>query len=106
MQEQKEAYVPNVGTSGRESQVVWANGQRIHVVTQGHGPLVVLVHGFPESWYSWRHQLTPLAEAGYRVAAPDMRGYGRSAKPLAVHDYRITELVADLVDLVHALQGK
>jgi epoxide hydrolase A/B len=103
MNEQNDTPATTVGVAGRESRIVWANGQRIHVVTQGEGPLVVLVHGFPESWYSWRHQLTPLAEAGYRVAAPDMRGYGRSSKPLAVHDYRITQLVADLVDLVHAL---
>jgi pimeloyl-ACP methyl ester carboxylesterase len=90
------------GVAGRHSRIIEANGQRIHVVVEGEGPLVILVHGFPESWYSWRHQLSAIAEAGYRVAAPDMRGYGRSSKPRAVHDYRITELVGDLVGLVHA----
>lgn len=56
-------------------------GGRIHVAEQGSGPLVLLVHGFPESWYSWRHQLPALAAAGFRAAAVDVRGYGRSSKP-------------------------
>jgi pimeloyl-ACP methyl ester carboxylesterase len=73
------------------------------VVTAGEGPLVLLLHGFPESWYSWRHQLAALADAGYRAAAPDMRGYGRSAKPPEIWDYRITELVDDCVGIVEAL---
>ncbi|MEZ5219563.1 MAG: alpha/beta hydrolase [Ilumatobacteraceae bacterium] len=76
---------------------------RIHYVTAGDGPLVVLVHGFPESWYSWRHQLPALAGAGFRVVAIDVRGYGRSSKPLAVEDYRMVRLVADNVRLVEAL---
>ena len=69
----------------------------------GDGPLVLLVHGFPESWYSWRHQLPALAEAGYRAVAIDVRGYGRSSKPLAVEAYRMVRLVADNVGLVDAL---
>ncbi|MCU1648061.1 MAG: ephB [Nocardia sp.] len=52
---------------------------RVHLVEQGRGPLVVLVHGFPESWYSWRHQLPALAAAGYRTIAVDVRSYGRSS---------------------------
>ncbi|MDI5912642.1 MULTISPECIES: alpha/beta hydrolase [Streptomyces] len=80
-----------------------ANGIRVHAVEAGQGPLVLLAHGFPESWYSWRHQLRALADAGYRAVAIDMRGYGRTSKPAAVHDYRITELVADCVGVVHAL---
>ncbi|MFG5718941.1 MULTISPECIES: alpha/beta fold hydrolase [Streptomyces] len=76
---------------------------RIHLVEQGSGPLVLLVHGFPESWYSWRHQLPALAAAGYRAVAIDVRGYGRSAKPAATDAYRLTELVADNVSVVHAL---
>jgi hypothetical protein len=56
--------------------VVEANGIRIHVAEQGEGPVVLFCHGFPESWYSWRHQLLALAEAGFRAVAPDMRGYG------------------------------
>jgi pimeloyl-ACP methyl ester carboxylesterase len=80
-----------------------ANGMRLHCVEQGSGPLVLLVHGFPESWYSWRHQLPVLAEAGYRAVALDVRGYGRSSKPAAVEAYRMVELVADIVGLVGAL---
>ena len=69
---------------------------RIHVVEQGTGPLVLLVHGFPESWYSWRHQLPALAEAGYRAVAVDVRGYGRSSKPPAIDAYRMLDLVEDI----------
>ncbi|WP_329177150.1 alpha/beta fold hydrolase [Streptomyces sp. NBC_01477] len=76
---------------------------RIHLVEQGAGPLVLLVHGFPESWYSWRRQLPALAAAGYRVAAIDVRGYGRSSKPGAVDAYRMLDLVEDNVAVVHAL---
>jgi pimeloyl-ACP methyl ester carboxylesterase len=60
------------------------NGIELNVAEQGEGPLVLLLHGFPESWYSWRHQLAPLAEAGYHAVAPDMRGYGSSDKPEAI----------------------
>jgi alpha/beta hydrolase fold len=58
-----------------------ANGIRLHVAEQGEGPLVILCHGFPECWYSWRHQLPALAKAGFRAVAPDLRGYGRSDRP-------------------------
>ncbi|WP_326808952.1 alpha/beta hydrolase [Streptomyces sp. NBC_01186] len=78
-------------------------GGRIHLVEQGTGPLVLLVHGFPEGWYSWRHQLPALAAAGYRAVAVDVRGYGRSSKPGAVSDYRMLAHVADNVGVVHAL---
>ncbi|MEV7022724.1 alpha/beta hydrolase [Kitasatospora sp. NPDC093558] len=76
---------------------------RIHLVEQGEGPLVLLVHGFPESWYSWRHQLPALAAAGYRAVAVDVRGYGRSSRPRDVSAYRMQELVADQAAVVHAL---
>ncbi|MFJ7587620.1 alpha/beta fold hydrolase [Streptomyces sp. NPDC097617] len=76
---------------------------RIHVVEQGTGPLVLLVHGFPESWYSWRHQLPALAAAGYRAAAVDVRGYGRSSRPGDLRAYRMLELVEDSAAVVHAL---
>ncbi|MGX1853617.1 alpha/beta fold hydrolase [Streptomyces sp. NPDC055299] len=78
-------------------------GGRIHLVEQGTGPLVLLVHGFPESWYSWRHQLPALAAAGYRAVAIDVRGYGRSFKPREVAAYRMLAHVADNVAVVHAL---
>ncbi|MBC9730102.1 alpha/beta fold hydrolase [Streptomyces sp. TRM68367] len=79
------------------------NGIRLHIAEQGEGPLVVLLHGFPESWHSWRHQFGPLAGAGFRVVAPDQRGYGRSDHPEEVDAYTILHLVGDVVGLVHAL---
>ena len=57
------------------------NGIKMHIAEQGNGPLVVLCHGFPECWYSWRHQLPALAEAGYHTVAPDQRGYGQTDRP-------------------------
>ena len=83
--------------------IVHANGIRLHYVEQGAGPLVLLVHGFPESWYSYRHQLPALADAGYRALAIDVRGYGRSSAPTAVDAYRMMQHVADNVGLVRAL---
>ncbi|MFF3671520.1 alpha/beta fold hydrolase [Microtetraspora malaysiensis] len=83
--------------------VVSSPAGRIHLVEQGSGPLVLLVHGFPESWYSWRHQLPALAAAGYRAVAVDVRGYGRSSKPADVAAYRMLELVEDNVAVVRAL---
>lgn len=82
---------------------VVTNGIRMHIAEQGEGPLVVLCHGFPECWYSWRHQLRALAEAGYRAVAPDQRGYGQTDQPAAIDTYHILELTADIVGLVHAL---
>ena len=77
-----------------------SNGATLHVVDAGEGPLVVLAHGFPELSYSWRHQIQPLADAGYRVLVPDQRGYGRSSRPPRVEDYDITALTGDLLALV------
>ncbi|MCX5205402.1 alpha/beta hydrolase [Streptomyces sp. NBC_00237] len=82
---------------------VEAPAGRLHLVEQGTGPLVLLVHGFPESWYSWRHQLPALAAAGYRAVAIDVRGYGRSSRPAATDAYRMLDLVADNVAVVRAL---
>jgi len=86
-----------------EHHSVSANGIRLHYVACGQGPTVLLVHGFPESWYSWRHQLPALAAAGYRAVAVDVRGYGRSSKPTQVADYRMIKKVGDMVGLVSAL---
>ncbi|MCI3226038.1 alpha/beta fold hydrolase [Streptomyces sp. NP-1717] len=94
---------PTVTPPGAAHRLVDVPGGRIHLVEQGTGPLVLLVHGFPESWYSWRHQLPALAAAGYRAVAVDVRGYGRSSKPPAVEDYRMLAHVADNVGVVHAL---
>ncbi|HEY8490428.1 MAG TPA: alpha/beta hydrolase [Dehalococcoidia bacterium] len=78
-----------------------ANGIRVHYVSQGQGPLVLLLHGFPELWYSWRHQLPALAAAGFRAVAPDLRGYGGTDAPRRGYDVRT--LAADVRDLVRAL---
>jgi pimeloyl-ACP methyl ester carboxylesterase len=83
--------------------VVDIGGGRVHCVEAGDGPLVLMVHGFPESWYSWRHQLPRSRRPAIRAVAIDVRGYGRSSKPLAVEDYRMVRLVADNVGLVGAL---
>ncbi len=82
---------------------VGANGICLNIAEAGEGPLVLLLHGFPESWYSWRHQFAPLAAAGYHVVAPDMRGYGKSDKPEAISAYNQVEVVNDIVGLVSAL---
>ena len=79
------------------------NGINMHIAEAGEGPLVILCHGFPESWYSWRHQLPVLAEAGYHVVAPDQRGYGDTDAPKALEDYTQFHLVGDIVGLVDAL---
>jgi epoxide hydrolase 4 len=81
-------------------------GLRLHCVEAGTGPLVVLLHGFPEFWYAWRHQIPALADAGYRVVAPDLRGYNTSDKPPRVRDYRPSVLAQDVADLVVALGAR
>ncbi|MFD3929351.1 alpha/beta fold hydrolase [Streptomyces sp. NPDC058614] len=95
--------MPQTHAAERTHRLVSSPAGRIHLVEEGTGPLVLLVHGFPESWYSWRHQLPVLAAAGYRVAAIDVRGYGRSSRPEAVSAYRMLDLVEDNVAVVRAL---
>ena len=87
-----------------ESIVVETNGISLHTRQAGpeDGPLVVLLHGFPEFWDGWHRQIEPLADAGYRVIVPDQRGYNRSDKPDGVASYHIEELVADVVGLIDA----
>jgi pimeloyl-ACP methyl ester carboxylesterase len=82
---------------------VQVNGIKMHIAEQGEGPLVVLAHGFPEVWYSWRHVLPALAAAGYHAVAPDMRGYGQTDAPPNIEDYSRLKCVGDMVDLVRAL---
>ena len=82
---------------------VAVNGIEMNVAEYGHGPLVLLCHGWPELWYSWRHQLVALAAAGFRAAAPDMRGFGRTTAPEDVAAYTILHNVGDMVALVAAL---
>jgi pimeloyl-ACP methyl ester carboxylesterase len=83
---------------------IQANGIRIHLAEAGAGPLVLLCHGFPESWYSWRWQLKALAEGGYRAVAPDMRGYGQTERPEDIDKYTLFHLVGDMVGIVSALE--
>ncbi len=82
---------------------VASNGLRMHYVEMGAGPLVILCHGWPESWYSWRHQIPALAAAGFRVVAPDQRGYGHTDAPEPIESYNIFNLVGDIVGLVNSL---
>lgn len=83
--------------------MIETNGIRLHVAEQGEGPLVILCHGFPECWYSWRYQLQALAKAGFRAVAPDLRGYGRSDRPQEVEQYTILDDIGDIVGLARAL---
>jgi pimeloyl-ACP methyl ester carboxylesterase len=79
------------------------NGIRVHIADAGTGPLVLLCHGFPESWYSWRHQIVALAAAGFHAVAPDMRGYGQTDRPESIDAYTLLHLVGDMVGVLDAL---
>jgi pimeloyl-ACP methyl ester carboxylesterase len=83
--------------------VIETNGIRMRIAEQGEGPLVLLCHGFPESWYSWRHQIAALAAAGFHAVAPDMRGYGGTEAPEAIEQYTLLHLVGDMVGVLDAL---
>lgn len=80
-----------------------ANGLRMHIAEAGTGPVVILCHGFPESWYSWRHQLRALAEAGYHAVALDMRGFGQTDRPQEIEKYTLIHLVGDVVGVLDAI---
>ncbi|GAH45482.1 unnamed protein product, partial [marine sediment metagenome] len=82
---------------------VETNGIRMHYVEQGEGFPVLLLHGFPELWYSWRYQIPALATVGFHAIAPDLRGYGETDKPEGIESYDIHHLVGDLVGLLDAL---
>lgn len=90
--------------SGPMQRIIETNGIHLNIAEQGSGFPVLLCHGFPESWYSWRHQLSALAAAGYRAIAPDMRGYGKSDAPKDVDQYTLFHLVGDMVGLLDALE--
>lgn len=92
---------------GIDFNFIECNGIHMRVATAGNaGPLVLMAHGWPESWYSWRHQILALAAAGYRVVAPDMRGYGETDAPQDIDAYSIKELAADMVGIVDAFGEK
>ena len=82
---------------------VATNGIELNIAEAGEGPLVLLLHGFPESWYSWRHQFKSISDAGYHVVAPDMRGYGKSDKPREIEAYNQVEIRKDIIGLIPAL---
>ena len=87
----------------RNFQLIHTNGIRLRTVVEGKGPLVILLHGFPQCWYLWRHQIDPLVEAGFQVAVPDQRGYGGSDRPEPIEAYNIIELTNDVAGLADAL---
>ncbi len=95
--------LPGDLTEGVTHRSVDVQGRAFHIAEAGAGPLVLLLHGFPECWYSWRHQLTALAAAGYHVVAPDQRGYGRTGGPAAADQYTMLHLTGDVIGLMDAL---
>lgn len=95
--------IASLGTPA-QSRFILAGDALLHTVVAGpeDGPLAILLHGFPECWYTWRKQIAPLAQAGYHVVVPDQRGYNLSARPPGVQSYNIGRLTADVLDLIHA----
>jgi pimeloyl-ACP methyl ester carboxylesterase len=89
-----------IGSEDWVHQHAVVNGVRLHYVEYGSGPLVVLLHGFPEFWYAWRHQIPALAAAGYRVIALDQRGYNRSDKPKGIRHYGLETLLGDVLGVI------
>jgi len=87
----------------RNFEYIETNGVTLRTVVEGSGPLVIMTHGWPQCWYLWRHMIDPIVAAGYRVAVPDMRGYGGSSCPENVDAYNIRELTADVVGIATAL---
>ena len=87
----------------RNFESIKTNGVTLRTVVEGKGPLVVLLHGFPQCWYLWRHQIDPLIDAGFQVAVPDQRGYGGSDRPEPIEAYNIIELTNDVAGLASAL---
>jgi epoxide hydrolase 4 len=96
-----EEQVPGLWPSDLREGYAEVGDVRLHYVEAGEGPLVVLLHGCPEFWYGWRLQIEPLAAAGFRVVAPDMRGYNLSSRPGGVEAYDIGQLTADIRGLIH-----
>jgi pimeloyl-ACP methyl ester carboxylesterase len=84
--------------------IVETNGIRMHIAEQGTGPTILLCHGFPECWYSWRHQLAALAASGFHAVAPDQRGYGQTDAPAEIERYTLLHLVGDMIGLLDALE--
>ncbi|KAL1546005.1 epoxide hydrolase A-like [Salvia divinorum] len=90
---------------GIEHRMVSVNGINMHVAEKGQGPTVLLLHGFPELWYTWRHQIVALAALGYRAVAPDLRGFGDSDAPPDAPSYSCLHVAGDIVALIESLGG-
>nr|DAD33258.1 TPA_asm: hypothetical protein HUJ06_012109 [Nelumbo nucifera] len=88
---------------GIEHRMVSVNGINMHIAEKGEGPVVLFIHGFPELWYSWRHQIVALAARGYRAVAPDLRGYGDTDAPPSITSYSVFHIVGDLIALLNIL---
>ncbi len=88
------------------TRTISTNGVDLSVIDEGQGPPVILAHGFPELAYSWRHQIPALVNAGYRVLAPDQRGYGGSSRPEAIADYDIVALTGDLIGVLDDIDAE
>jgi pimeloyl-ACP methyl ester carboxylesterase len=101
-----EPNIPSVSLTGVTHRFVQVNGIRIHLAEKGNGPLILLCHGFPEFWYSWRFQFDALCQAGYHVVTPDLRGYGQTDQPAEVKQYTLLHLVGDLVGILDALEER
>ncbi|KAF9605456.1 hypothetical protein IFM89_017475 [Coptis chinensis] len=91
------------GSEGIEHRMVAVNGINMHVAEEGQGPVVLLIHGFPELWYTWRHQIVSLAARGYRAVAPDLRGFGDTKANTSVHNSTCLHIVGDLIALIDTL---
>jgi len=98
--------VPEANRSEINQRRVSTNGIELNIAEQGEGPLVLMLHGFPESWYSWRHQIPAVASAGFHAVAPDMRGYGKSDKPADISTYNQVEVTNDIIGLISSLGYK
>ncbi|GAY35852.1 hypothetical protein CUMW_018940 [Citrus unshiu] len=85
---------------GIQHRIVKVNGINMHIAEKGQGPVILFLHGFPELWYSWRHQITALASLGYRAVAPDLRGFGDTDAPPEVTSYTCFHVIGDLVGLI------
>lgn len=83
-----------------QHRIVKVNGINMHVAEKGQGPVILFLHGFPELWYSWCHQITALASLGYRAVAPDLRGYGDTDAPAEVTSYTCFHVIGDLIGLI------
>ncbi|KAF5207639.1 Epoxide hydrolase, partial [Thalictrum thalictroides] len=88
---------------GITHRTVHVNGINMHIAEKGEGPVVLLLHGFPELWYSWRHQIVSLASSGYKAVAPDLRGFGDTDAPTSFHSYSSLHIVGDLIALIDLL---